>query len=262
MAVLERTALTHWSAAGAEPGLIDRPGRLRDAGLSWRPACVPGTVAQVFGDRSAAEIDAVDWWYRCEFEDGGPRGDGERLSLHFDGLATIADVWLNGVHVLSSRSMFRANEVDVTDAVGPANELVVRFAPLRPVLDRHRRPRPRWTSRLVEQRGLRYVRTSLFGRMPGWSPGPPPVGPWRAVVLERWRSPRLRDARVATKVDANAAAVSVRLQFDRSPPRRGVVTVCGADAALRRTGAATLEATIDVSEPELWWPHTHGGQPL
>ena len=38
---------------------------------------------------------------------------GSHPRLHFEGLATVADVWLNGTHILSSENMFTANAVDV-----------------------------------------------------------------------------------------------------------------------------------------------------
>src|SRR5206468_3391681 len=47
-----------------------------------------------------------------------------------------------------------------------------------------RRPRPRWKTALVEAQNLRWFRTTLLGRMPGWSPAVPPVGPWQPIVLE------------------------------------------------------------------------------
>ena len=47
-----------------------------------------------------------------------------------------------------------------------------------------KRPRPRWKTSLVSQQQLRWLRTSLLGRIPGWSPPVAPVGPWRAVRLD------------------------------------------------------------------------------
>ena len=58
----------------------------------------------------ARDFDADDWWYRCRFAvpDRTPS-----TRLRFDGLATIADAWLNGRHILHSTSMFLAHAVDV-----------------------------------------------------------------------------------------------------------------------------------------------------
>ena len=40
------------------------------------------------------------------------------------------------------------------------------------------KPRQRWRTMLVEDARLRWVRTQLLGRAPGFSPGPPVVGPY------------------------------------------------------------------------------------
>ena len=143
----------------------------------WLPALVPGTVAQALRAAgrwdwtSSESLDTSDWWYRVRFA-SAPAGD-ELLCL--DGLATLADVWLNGKHVLRSDSMFAPHRVRVGALLRAENELVVKFSSLREALA-ERRPRPRWKTRLVEHQSLRWFRTTLLGRMPGWSNGPEPVG--------------------------------------------------------------------------------------
>src|SRR5207248_835028 len=100
-----------------------------------------------------------------------------------DGLATLADVWLNGRRVLSSANMFRKYRIDVTPDLQTHNELVIGFRSLAKFL-KQPRPRPRWKTNLVSHQQLRWCRTSLLGRIPGWTPPVPAVGPWRAVRLE------------------------------------------------------------------------------
>ena len=46
-----------------------------------------------------------------------------------------------------------------------------------------RRPRPRWKTNGVISQNLRWIRTTLLGRQPGWTVIPAPVGPWRPVRL-------------------------------------------------------------------------------
>src|SRR5262249_51774981 len=140
------------------------------------PAAVPGTVAGAlraagrwtFG--SSADFEADDWWFTTCFE-AAPIAPGERAVLRMGGLATLAEVWLNGERILGSDSMFIAHAVDVTERLAPANALAIRFASLPAAWSREtRRPRPRWRTRLVDRQELRWVRTSLLGRIPAWSP--------------------------------------------------------------------------------------------
>src|SRR5207253_785835 len=85
--------------------------------------------------------------------------------------------------LLSADNMFRAYRLDVGPLLSPENELALCFRSLTEDLKR-KRPRPRWKTNLVNDQQLRWRRTSLLGRVPGWSPPLPVVGPWRDVRLE------------------------------------------------------------------------------
>ena len=189
----ERLPLTTgWELCGTEAALIDDAASPRLQGLPWLPAEVPGTVAAALRaagrwslDAADQHFDAQDWWYRLRFAPP-PRLAGERLLLCFGGLATLAQVWLNGSRLLSSDNMFVAHTCDVSELLQADNELLLQFQAMDSAL-RARRARPRWRTPMLEQQQLRWIRTTLLGRTPGWSPPAAPVGPWRGVWLERRR---------------------------------------------------------------------------
>jgi beta-mannosidase len=242
--------------------------------LQWLPARVPGTAASAL--RAAGrwdwyherDFDADDWWFRVRFE-ARPAAAGEALSLALDGIATVCDVYLNGEHILSSESMFAAHELDVGDRIGEHNELSIRCRALAPLLDVPRRPRARWRTALVSHGNLRFHRTMLLGRTPGFAPGPAAVGPWRPVRLERRRGvvvqrlelhPKLEDGRGRMKVRAMLRtpqgapppeAVSVELSGAGGTHRAGLELIPGA-------GAVEVSGELVIGDVEPWWPHTHG----
>src|SRR6185295_7022088 len=109
-----------------------------------------------------------------------------KVVLGFDGLATHADAWLNGQPLLHSSNMFHEHEIDIGSRISSHNDLLLRFSSLDAELAR-KRPRPRWRAPMVEHQQLRWVRTTLLGRTPGWSPPAAMVGPWKDVWLERRR---------------------------------------------------------------------------
>src|SRR5437773_441186 len=101
--------LDGWQLAEAKAGAIsgstlDGPALDR---LDWKPADVPGTVASALRQAGVdllgggRDLDGSDWWFRTRFG-RPPTGKADPLFLSFLGLATIADVWLNGAHVLRS----------------------------------------------------------------------------------------------------------------------------------------------------------------
>ena len=170
-----------WELCSTEPGAATTPMAFAAIGIAWMPAIVPGTVAESIRCARGLDLDHApnfderDWWYRCQL-DLEPNADGTETVLRFDGLATLAQVWLDDRLILESDDMFVAHEVDVSAACGRRVALAVRFRALTAALAA-RRPRPRWRTKLVEHQQLRWVRTTLLGRMPGWSP---PVAARRA----------------------------------------------------------------------------------
>jgi beta-mannosidase len=257
-----------WSATACEPGAHRGTDGLD--GLAWRPAHVPGTAAGMrrdAGDRETGDLDAEDWWFRTEFP--GPRAEaGEEVVLRLGGIATLAEVYLNGQLVLESQSMFAAHTVDVGDRLEGTNELAIRCRALAPELGVQRKPRARWRTRLVSDGSLRWFRTMILGRAPGFAPGPAAVGPWRPIWLERRRDFTVEDVTVRTQVDGDEGILMVEASFREL----GEAHVDAVDVELdgpsghhlgsldihRSDGAVTVRGSLRVPSVARWWPHTHG----
>ncbi len=253
-----------WRLARTVPGAASEPADLDRVAVAWHDARVPGTVGMALHrDLDVpGPYDADDWWYRTRFA-RPPGPAGARFYLRFDGLATLAEVWLNGAPLMESRNMFVGTRVEVTAALREANELVIRFASLEAALA-GKQPRPRWRTALVSAQNLRAFRTTLLGRMPGWSVPVAPVGPWGPVVLECVERCDVRELELHAFVDGAQPRIALRAQ---------IATVGGApiDNALLRVGedayaldvepgrdGCTVCADLAIREAPLWWPHTHG----
>jgi beta-mannosidase len=260
-----RPLVGSWQLAAVPPGLASTPGELETLDLDWidcdRPMPAAGALraAGRWSIDDSRDFDAEDWWYRCEFS--APASQ-PAARLRFDGLATVADVWLNGRHVLHSDSMFLEHVVDVAPFTAPGdNTLVMRFHALAPLLAvAPRRPRARWRTALVASNALRWYRTSLLGRMPAWCPPVAPVGPWRPISLET--SPvRIHRADVHASMESGDGRVVVELDVEARHPG-GHITVAGCGKSLRweekAPGRFAATASLLIPQPERWWPHTHG----
>lgn len=264
---------TGWELASSPAGTVATPNALDGATLSWRPATVPGTVASTL--RASAELDlelapdfdATDWWYRARFSrDDKALNTGAREVLCLDGLATLADVWLNGTLVLSSENMFVGHEVDVTLLLAEDNVVAIRFRSLRSALQ-GRRPRPRWRTKLVEHQQLRWYRTTLLGRMPGWSPPVRAVGPWRGVRIERRELVEVIGGDVLPHASARGGGDLVNVSIALAS--RGGATIRGVELIVGRwrgalalssgdAGATRVSGSLACPGAQRWWPHTHG----
>ena len=268
-----RPLLDGWRFARTPPGAATTPAELGCLSPEWLEAQVPGTVASALRcagrltslDR-CEDFDASDWWYSVRLP-ALDRQAGDRTLLRFGGLASLAEVWLGGERVASTRNMFREAEV-VLSPDAPAHELTVRFASLRTRLET-RHPRPRWRTTLVEHQALRWYRTTLLGRMPGWSPPVRAVGPWRPVWLEQRRLVEVVEGDVlpicSARGDNLVADLVVRTLGPSSITRADLVAPFGrAPLDLERLDEFTwrLAGTLPATDVVRWWPHTHGPQPL
>ncbi|MDB4957472.1 MAG: beta-mannosidase [Myxococcales bacterium] len=252
---LSRIAIDRGSVAAAPAGSIGDPRDL--GGLSWFETSLPNTAAgalraaRAWSWEDQRAFDAEDWWWRVPL--GGAHG-----VLGLDGIATLWDAWIDGVHVASGDNMFLAKQIVIET---PAQELVIRCRALEPELAK-KRPRPRWRVPMIEKQQLRWIRTTLLGRTPGWSPPCPAVGPWRPLWIEQ--SPRfvIEDFAGQARLEGTSGViecVATMRRYNELTAAKLVVT----RGDLRVTtpledndGLWFGQATIP--KPALWWPHTHG----
>jgi len=213
----------------------------------WIAAPVPGTAAEAL--RAAGRWDAAqptplhdkDVWYRARFEGTG------RRTLRFGGLATVAEVWLNGATILRSDNMFLAHDVEAE--LAGDNELLIAFRSLDKALE-GRKGRARWRTKIVENNALRLVRTTLLGHMTGWQPPVHAVGPWRPITLVEGP----RDVVLHATLDGEEGILQLSLRLDGE----ATVAVGEHGVPLVRTRDGRLEGTLRLPRVEKWWPHTHG----
>ena len=260
--------LSAWRLASTPPGAIDGPDALERSALTWLSADGPATAAAMLRAQGAFSLegqarrfDSEDWWFRARLPAVNAEATDE-LSLSFGGLATVADVWLDGAHLLASDNMFTRHERRVgSDQAG--GELTIRCRALDALLTA-KRPRPRWRAPMIEHQQLRWFRTTLLGRTPGWSPPAAAVGPWRPVTLERRVGLAVDDLRLGVEVRGETGRVEVacRLRSLTGTPCGPVVLIVERDGTAHRVTLTSdgdrVSGLLEVPRPVRWWPHTHG----
>jgi beta-mannosidase len=233
-----------WEVASTSPGRCAAPADLDGAALEWTAARVPGTAAGAVG-ADGRDFDEQDWWFRCRFAAADPA----ETELRLDGIATVSEVYLNGGLVLESESMFAAHRVDVGARLDADNELAIVCRALAPLLAQRRRPSARWRTRVINAGNLRWYRTMMFGRSPGFAPGPAPVGPWRPVSLAA--PDPLASLRVRARVAGSDGIVTVTAP-QTTGPGHYEVRLGGVSAPLHP------DVELRIPDAARWWPHTHG----
>jgi beta-mannosidase len=220
-----------------------------------------------------AWIGEADWIYRLNFEADPEILRAPHVDLCFDGLDTVVQVWLAGQLIHRGDNMFTSTRVDVRELLRPhGNELIIVFTSA--LREGRRRladamaasgsdtPPPLWNG----EASRLYLRKAQYHYGWDWGPVILTAGPWREIRLEAFDI-RISDLSVTTRLGP-AARVTVTTSVEGEVAG---ATVAGhvTDNAGRQVAEFTApvidgraEATIDIQDPQLWWPNGHGAQPL
>ena len=258
--------------------------QFRQVGTSeWLPAEVPGGVHTdllalgripdpFHGDNelAVAWVAESDWEYRLEFGVAPAVLAEERVLLVCDGLDTLAEVTLNGRLLGRTDNMFRRYEWDVKPHLDAEhNVLEIRFAsPVAYVRARQAERPLRMPTQSIP--GGSYLRkaTSQFGW--DWGPQLPPIGIWKDIRLEGYSGARLADVHLRQHHTDGRVVLSAGVALERwadgdLSARLVLIAPDGAQqevqSALSGDADRTL-LTLEVANPQLWWPNGYGGQPL
>src|SRR5258708_24124649 len=220
---------------------------------SHRPNRPDGEWAEVDAMTMRGRPDASSIWYRTEF---AHPGWAERTLLRFDGAIIAANVWLNG-KLLGSHYGFPGHfGFDISSYLETRN---VRAVCVQAPAVAGQLPGP--LSELRDEQGEQWWPLGLVGRV--WLEQ---VG---NVVVESvdvsWRlAPGTAEANLKTVVrNLDARDMDALVGWQLIPPDTETAQVRWR-RSVRLTGgqAKTLETTVAVDRPQLWWPWTLGEQHL
>lgn len=226
--------------------------------LEWLPTKVPSTVAKALHALQRYDLDAPpslhasDFWYFRQVI-----GLGAHV-LRFDGLATVAEVYLDGRMIASSESMYVPVRVSVQ--LAGTHRLHLVFRSLSAYVHTLKPRRARWRVAMVADQSLRAVRTTLLGHIPSWCPPVHTVGPWQPIVL--LPAGAVDDIRLRATVDGCDGEVCLTLRC--TTDMAGAAVSCGNSSAtlLPTKEMGQYRAHLRLKDVSRWWPHGMGEQVL
>ncbi len=256
--------------------------QLRESGSEeWLPATVPGGVytdllaagriADPFVGDEEKHVQWVaerDWEYRHSFTIEAELLAAQHLFLVCDGLDTLAEVRLNGEVLGSTENMFRQFRWEVGSLLQAGeNELRIAFrSPVHYVTARQSERPMRDVNDVIH--GAPYLRKapSHFGW--DWGPKLPAIGIWRDIRVEGYSIARFDDLHLRQQHEGGQVTLTAKVTMRRweQAPLRAALRLTAPDGRTQAAEAVldaedeTLELT--VNDPQLWWPHGYGAQPL
>lgn len=218
------------------------------------------------------EYEGHQWLYSKTFA-APKRKPGERCVIVFDGIDTLADVFLNGKKVGETDNMLIPHEFDVTGKVreGEENEVAVL---IRPVGLAAREVSVGELGHTM-QGGADHEQFRKAPHMYGWDimPRLPVSGIWRDVRFEVRPAVRIENpAWIVRRLDRQRNSADIIMQCRIVSPFRNYYKakvrcrlsrdgrVCAKDERLFR--GPQFKAQLWLGNAQLWWPRGAGAQPL
>jgi len=245
------------------------------------PAPVPGTVEQAlhqagiiadpFVDRHAFDLRKYEfhaWWFRHPFV--VPESfQGDRYLLVFQGLDTIASIWLNGHEFGHTANMLIAHSFDVTSPLRREgeNELIVRLGSA--INEARRYPYPPLLRGAEDRPESLWLRKAPH--MFGWDITPRIVsaGLWRSVTLEAAPAVSLESLYFWTEAIGAVPLLGVHVQVsgehvDMDDLLVRLTGTCGDHTFHHTLPFEFVHATAILPIPggRLWWPRDYGDPDL
>lgn len=178
---------------------------------------------------------------------------GQRRWLRFNGICYAGDIFLDGAYVGQTEGYFTHHRFEVTDLLARSGSTVLAVEVRAPA-----------TGGGDEQRDI----TGWFTNGPGLAPSWNPAGIWQPVSIVDTGPVAIRHFRVVcTNADSTRAQILLRAVLLASESGSVDLTTEVAGVTFSEThsvaaGENQVEWTIDISDPDLWWPTGHGDQPL
>ena len=194
-----------------------------------------------------------------------PERPDARTFLRFEGIDTVADVYLNGRMIGHAENMFIPHEFPAEGLRQGENELLVHISPV--ALEARKHPIPAFSTMLKYNYEALVIRKAAH--MFGWDICPRIVsaGLWRPVSVIQKRPERIEDAFIWAAGFSPDGTAKCRIAFDVdvgrepiAPYSLRVAGVCG-DSRFdftRKLWYVHGRADFEVPHPRLWQPRGYG----
>lgn len=273
-----RFLLNHnWSfkLSSSSDDILESP--LKELSENWLPATLPGTVHTDLLDKNIIPdpfysdnenklkwIDNHDWEYRTSFHIDKIDYD----ILVFEGIDTVADIYLNESLLFNSDNMFVKYRIDISGKIHQGkNSLRIVFKSAKRVgleLENKYGKLP------VELESHRvYLRKAQYSYGWDWGPGFPTSGIWKSIYLARSEENIITNVKFVTqKIENNTAHIDISydLEGDLKSIKQVVVQlendVYKFNEKIETCSSTNRIDTIRIENPELWYPHGAGKQIL
>ena len=237
---------------------------------NWLPAKVPGTVHTdllankvipdpFFGtnENQLQWIENEDWQYQTTFNLTKEELKHQNAVLQFDGLDTFAEVYLNGIKILSANNMFRTWKVEVKKLLKIGqNQLEITF---NSAAKKGKEEAKKLSYTLPGEEKI-FTRKAQYHF--GWDWGPRLVtsGIYKKVKLHFWKKASILNI-THTQQELTETKARLEFQFTIEAKSAGNYAIQLGNVPFIRTlkkGINKVIMPMVIPNPILWWPNGIG----
>ncbi|MFC2134699.1 glycoside hydrolase family 2 protein [Bacteroidota bacterium] len=246
----------------------------------WIDAVVPGTVHTdllnnkliddpFYSDNESKLywINEVDWIYETFFDYPDNFEKEKPVKIVFEGLDTIAKVYLNKKEIGSSNNMFMRYEYETGKLKSAGNKLMVVFE--SPVKYSRKLEKKYGTLDSTRNSERAYIRKAQYSFGWDWGPAFPTMGIWRPVYLlqeDKAVITNIKFDTLQTKSSKAVVQVSVRLNGHlRDAHKLKINFVFEGQKIVKEVKIKNKKnhvLQLDIDNPKLWYPNGSGEQNL
>lgn len=248
--------------------------------LDWLEGRVPGSLlADLYrlnlidepyyrdNEEKLAELFHAQYEYRRKFTVNKTDLNNSEAILKFDGIDTIATIYVNGFIIGDTSNMHRTYEFNVKKFLKTGeNELIVKLHSSTKYISEKQKELPLYGIPMATP-GYTHLRKGHY--MFGWDWGPnlPDCGIWRKVTLSFTCDARWLDVHVKQLHECDAVRLQTNLVIE-NPSEANVYAVIkvtapdGEQLLQKKLVKQTDSLELRIEEPKLWWPNGYGEQPL
>jgi beta-mannosidase len=242
---------------------------------------VPGTVFKTLlehgdiedpfyrdNEEKVKELANYDYQYVKQFFAGSDILKCDSIILRCEGIDTIASININDKLLADVNNMHRTYEFDIKEyLVEGENKIeVVIFSSLKYISEKQNE-NPLWGADSTIE-GFPHIRKAHY--MYGWDWGPqlPDMGIWRKIEIRAYDFGKIDDVYVTQKHQEDKVSLNFRVRSNNLSEKELYIEV----KVVSPTGETFIKnivrtnyeenISIDIENPQLWWPNGYGEQPL
>src|ERR1035437_2999587 len=208
-------------------------------------------------------IGEMDWDYRTSFDSHKSIDPSKPVYIKFDGIDTIAEIFLNGENIGAAFNMFCSNEFEISRFLKKKNnKLLVRFTSLYQYARLTESKHGKLPAGLNSERV--YIRKAQYSVGWDWGPTLTTSGLWRAVSLIQKSDACIEHFTFNTiSLSGKSAFVELKTEIINPLNKSLKLKIILSSASLTyekeiEVNENSLTHNIEINNPALWWPVGYG----